>query len=87
MITTEGEPVVSAAGDLRHLTRIGEQNRLCVIRKGDRIRLFVNGALATDFRDTTFGCGRVGVAMACYREGGVEVHFANFGIWSLSTSS
>jgi hypothetical protein len=87
-ITTEGEPVVLAEGDPRRLARISEQNRLRVIRQGDRIRLFVNGALAADLRDTTFGAGRVGVSTACYREeGGVEVHFDNFGIWSLPTGS
>ncbi len=87
-ITAEGEPVVLAEGDPRRLTRIGEQNRLRVIRQGDRIRLFVNGALAADLRDATFGAGRVGVSTACYREeGGVEVHFDNFGIWSLLTNS
>ncbi len=87
-ITNEGEPVVLAEGDPGRLTRIGERNRLRVIRQGDRIRLFVNGALAADLRDTTFGSGRVGVSTACYREeGGVEVHFDNFGIWSLTTGS
>jgi hypothetical protein len=88
VITTEDEPIVLDEGDPRHLTHVGDQNRLRVIRQGDRIRLFINGALVADLRDATFGAGRVGVSTACYREGGgVEVHFDNFGIWSLPTGS
>ncbi len=88
IILAEGEPVILAEGDPRRITTVGDQNRLRVIRQGERIRLFINDALAADLRDNTLGAGRVGVSTACYNaEGGVEVHFDNFGIWSLASGS
>lgn len=88
IILTEGEPVILAEGDPRRITTVADQNRLRVIRQGERIRLFINDALAADLHDNTLGAGRVGVSTACYNaEGGVEVHFDNFGIWSLASGS
>jgi len=87
-VPIEGELVTLAEGDPRQFTTIGEMNRLRVIRQGDRIRLFINGVLVGDLRDTTFAAGRIGVSTTCYRdEGGVEVHFDNFAIWSLPDGS
>ncbi len=83
-VPVEGDLVTLAEGDPRQLTTLGEFNRLRVIRQGDRIRLFINSTLVAEVRDTTFTSGRIGVSTTCYREdGGVEVHFDNFGIWSL----
>mgnify|MGYP005848190711 FL=1 len=88
IILAEGEPVILAEGDPHRITTVGDQNRLRVIRQGERIRLFINDALAADLRDNTLGAGRVGVSTACYNtKGGVEVHFDNFGIWSLASGS
>lgn len=84
IVPAEGELVTLAEGDPRLFTTIGEVNRLRVIKQGDRIRLFINGVIVGDLRDATYPFGRIGVSTTCYREeGGVEVHFDNFGIWSL----
>ncbi len=84
IVPTEGESVTLVEGDPRLFTTIGDVNRLRVIKQGDRIRLFINGVLVGDLRDATYSSGRIGVSTTCYREeGGVEVHFDNFGIWSL----
>lgn len=83
-VPAEGELVTLVEGDPRLFTTIGDVNRLRVIKQGDRIRLFINGVLVGDLRDATYPSGRIGVSTTCYREeGGVEVHFDNFGIWSL----
>lgn len=84
IVPAEGELVTLVEGDPRLFTTIGEVNRLRVIKQGDRIRLFINGVVVGDLRDATYPSGRIGVSTTCYREeGGVEVHFDNFGIWSL----
>lgn len=84
IVPAEGELVTLVEGDPRLFTTIGDVNRLRVIKQGDRIRLFINGVVVGDLRDATYPSGRIGVSTACYREeGGVEVHFDNFGIWSL----
>ncbi|MCX7859492.1 MAG: zinc-ribbon domain-containing protein [Chloroflexus sp.] len=84
IVPAEGDLTTLVEGDPRLFTTIGDVNRLRVIKQGDRIRLFINGVLVDDLRDATYPTGRIGVSTTCYREeGGVEVHFDNFGIWSL----
>ncbi len=88
VIAADRDPVLLAEGDPRQITQIGDFNRLRVIREGDRIRLFVNDTLLNDLRDDTYPSGRIGVSTTCYREeGGVEIHFDNFGIWTLPEES
>ncbi len=84
VIAAAGDPVVLAEGDPRQLTTVDTFNRLRVIRQGERIRVFINDVLVAEVNDTTYPSGRIGVSTACYRtEGGVEVQFDNFAIWSL----
>jgi hypothetical protein len=83
IVQPPGEPQLLAEGNPAQLLREGEPNRLRVVRRGDDITAFVNGAPVAEAADLTYLTGKVGLSSNSYDEAGVEVWFDNFVIWEL----
>jgi len=57
-------------------TEMGEANRLRVLMKGDRIRVYINGVLATLLRDDRYSSGLVRVVVSPGNDSGIEAAFS-----------
>ncbi len=66
-----------------HSSMIGDGlNRLIVIAQGDRVSLYINGALATQ-EQVLPGRGRVGVALLNYEDEVTDCAFGDIWVWPL----
>lgn len=84
LFPAEGDATLLAEGDPAGIVKPGETNRLRVIKRGDEIRIYVNGIELDRANDNSLPTGKVGVSTNSYlEEGGVEVWFDNFVIWQL----
>ncbi|MEI7771940.1 MAG: family 16 glycoside hydrolase [Chloroflexales bacterium] len=80
----QGKPTTLAEGDPTGIVKPGDVNSLRVIRQGEQIRIFLNGAPLATVSDSTYSKGKVGVSTDSYnKDGGVEVWFDNFTIWEI----
>lgn len=61
--------------------REGSANRLRVEMAGDRFRVYVNGTLLDEARDTTFRSGGIALAVNTFDQGNATVLFKNFVIY------
>ncbi|HMQ35498.1 MAG TPA: hypothetical protein PKD53_32610, partial [Chloroflexaceae bacterium] len=84
IVPTEGDPQILAEGAPDGAVRPGEPNRMRVVRQGDDIAIYANGAPLAEATDLTYLTGKVGIASNSYADaGGVELWFDNFVIWEL----
>lgn len=58
-------------------TEMGEPNRLRVLMKGDRIRVYINGVMATSLRDERYSSGLVRVVVSPGNDSGIEAVFSS----------
>lgn len=58
-------------------TEMGEPNRLRAVLKGDQIRVYLNGVLATSLRDDKFSSGTVRVVISPGKTSNIKVAFSD----------
>jgi|GEM_PF-756357 len=81
---SEGDAKLLFEGDPTGLYKVGEPNRLRVVRQGDQITAYLNDVKLDSASDSTFPTGKVGVSTNSYLDaGGVELWFDNFKVWQL----
>jgi hypothetical protein len=61
----------------------GDANRLRVVLRGERMRLYFNGVLAVSLRDNRFSSGRIRVVVSPGRMGGAVVAFSGLQVRDL----
>ncbi|MFN8491026.1 MAG: hypothetical protein U0350_25755 [Caldilineaceae bacterium] len=58
-------------------------NKLGLLAEADEITLFMNDEVLTQIQDDAFVQGTIGLALGTQKQGGLEVAFDNFNLWSL----
>lgn len=85
IIPNEGDPIALVEGDPAGIVKPGDVNNLRVFRRGDEIRIFLNGTLLNTLHDSTYQTGKIGVSTNSYSESDpVEIWFDNFTIWEIA---
>lgn len=84
IVAKDKDAQLLAEGNPGDLITLGTPYKLRVIKRGDEIRLFINGVALDTVRDSTFPSGKVGVTTNSYKPASpIEVWFDNFTIWEL----
>lgn len=83
-VSADADPELLVEGDPAGIIKPGEPNRLRVIKRGEEIRIYLNGVQLDALTDATYGTGKVGVSTNSYIAAGpAEVWFDNFTVWEL----
>jgi eukaryotic-like serine/threonine-protein kinase len=57
-------------------------NTITVLCKGSKFTFFINGEKLTDFTDTTFSAGDIGLWAGAVEESGVKIAFDQLSVWN-----
>jgi hypothetical protein len=81
---TQDSALTTNVYDFSSTVRVGEANRLLVLAQGNRLVLYINGALVTQ-ETVAPAAGRIGIGLLNYEDVITECYFTDIWVWPLIT--